>query len=116
MFDSETGILNGLAAIKNIPVSQIEDIIAIPTTSERVSTCKLNHSQLNTIKQEQPDLYNFLFGICGLKTSFTVNDWNNIDEMTISITLSGTTESDQVCYVNLYYNKMVTIYSSLTFI
>ena len=111
LFDSETGILNGLAAIKNIPVSQIEDIIAIPTTSERVSTCKLNHSQLNTIKQEQPDLYNFLFGICGLKTSFTVNDWNNIDEMTISITLSGTTESDQVCYVNLYYNKMVTIYS-----
>ena len=111
LFDAENGIFNGLALIENVPVAQLNTILQKPDNITRVTTCDLNHSQLNTIKQEQPDLYNFLFKICGLKTSFTVNDWNNIDKMTISVTLSGTTESDQVCYVNLYYDKVVTIYS-----
>lgn len=111
LFDENIGVLNGLANIFGKTSSQIEDVIQIPTTNNRTTWCNLEKAHLNSIKQIEPELYNFIFGICGLKSSFTVTDYDLIQHMKLSITLSGSTEAEQVCYVHLFYNKTVQIYT-----
>ncbi len=111
LFDENTGVLNGLANIFGKTSSQIEEVILIPTTNNRTTWCYLEKAHLNSIKQIEPELYNFIFNICGLKTNFTVTDYDLIQKMKLSITLSGSTEAEQVCYVHLFYNKTVQIYT-----
>ena len=106
----ENGILLGLTTIKGLAPTEIESVIERPTSSNRVTECTVTKEDLTSIKQLEPELYNFIFGICGLKTTFTEADYNNIQTMKISVTLSGTTESEQICYVHLFYEKIVTVY------
>ena len=77
--DGEPGVLEGLASI--FGVNSLESILPTPTATSRTSSCIIPKAYLNSIKQTNTALYNFIFGICGLKTTFTSADYDLIEEM-----------------------------------
>ena len=106
--ESNDGYLSGLKHI--FGANYITDVITVPTATERETSCVLQHSQLNQIKQTEKTLYKFLYDICGSKTSFTETDYDLIKDMNVKVTLVG--EDNAHAYVvTLTFNKMVEIYT-----
>ena len=108
LFDSKIGILKGLAAI--FGKATLDEVLPEPTQSNRTTECVIPQAYLNSIKQTNLSLYNFLFDICGLRSAFTTTDYDLIEEMTLKVTLSGGA-SEELYYVTLSYNKTVTVYT-----
>ena len=111
LFDETIGVLQGLVSI--FGVSFLSQVIDEPTESSRVTSCILNRANLNNIKQTNETLYKFLFDICGLRTTFTGEDYDLINEMKLMITAVGTTGAISY-YVTLSFKKKVEIYSIAT--
>ena len=103
-----------LSGLKNIFASTyISNVIGIPDSLNREASCTLVRSQLNQIKQTEPKLYKYLFGICSSKTAFTESDYDLIQEMTIKVScIDIETDSSALNYVvTLTFEKTVEIYT-----
>ena len=80
------------------------------TNGNRVSRVTLSGSTLQAIKQVNLTIYNFLFKICGLRSTFTEADYDAINSMKVMITAIG--DSDNLSYfVTLSFNKKVEIFT-----
>ena len=106
--ETSDGYLSGL---KNIfATTYISNVIGIPDQTNREASCTLVRSQLNQIKQTEPKLYKYLFGICSSKTAFTESDYDLIQEMTIKVSCIDTETSFEYV-VTLTFEKTVEIYT-----
>lgn len=86
--------------------------IAPPDSSNgnRVTKVTLSGSTLQAIKQVNLTIYNFLFKICGLRSTFTEADYDAIHTMKIMVTAIG--DADKLSYfVTLCFNKKVEIFT-----
>lgn len=106
--EANDGYFSGLKRIFN--KQKVTDVIEIPTATNRETSYTLHQSQLNQIKQTEATLYQFLYNICGSKTSFTETDYDLIKEMTVKVTLVEN-NSHNGYIVTLTFNKMVEIYT-----
>lgn len=102
--EGESGILEGLASI--FGVAGLDNVLPTPNATSRTSSCIIPRAYLNSIKQTNANLYNFIFDICGLKTTFTSADYDLIEEMVLKVSMV----EDDVNYITLSYQKEVEIY------
>lgn len=104
------GYLTGLKRI--FGETFLSEVIEVPNIVDKEKSCKLVRSQLNQIKQTEPSLYKFLFSICGSKASFTESDYDLIQEMTVKIIYTeSTNDSEGRFSVVLTFNKTVEIFT-----
>ena len=113
LFDDEIGIFrkdtSNLFTIQEPGVSVVTD----PTkeTSHRISRIEIDDGILSSIKQRNPELYAFLFNICGLRTTFTEAEYDLIDSMKIMVTaVNDNPENPLQYYVTLSFMKEVEIF------
>lgn len=115
LFDDKTGAFAYIASAIGEPMSTI---VTEPTANNKITTFDLNKAQLNSIKNNSLDAYNFIKSICGRTTSFTDEDYSLIDNVNGQITLitSGNGGSDNTTdsyryIVTLTYTKTVEIFT-----
>ena len=112
LFDESTGILTGLATIYGYSVENLDQVIEKPNAGNPTTYLDIDKVYLNSIKNNNYNLYNFIMGILGLKTTFTDSDYDLISQLKMQITLSpGSTSANDVYYITFTYKKEVDIYT-----
>lgn len=71
----------------------------------------LDKAYLNSIKNSNQVLYQFLFDICGLHSTFKETDWDIINDLRIQLSRKEEDNGDVNYYFILTYNKKVEIFT-----
>ena len=83
-----------------------------PTENNRTKSIIIDNGTLSQIKQTNTTLYNFIYGICGLRSAFKDTDYASISSMIVKVSLVGEPgNTDFDYYVTISYQKKVEIYT-----
>ena len=105
----KSGILNGLVDI--FGVQELEQIpFTIPGNRNPTSYLDIDKVYLNSIKNNDLVLYNFIMDICNLKATFTEEDYDFITVLHMQVTFS-TFNGVEGFVVSLTYEKKVEIFT-----
>ena len=108
LFSPSKGILQGITSIYGI--NNLSEKIKEPTFNSPTSSFEIDKIHLNSIKNNNIKLYNWIMGICNLKRTFTKEDYDAIDLLQGEITLVQKNDINTYI-VKFTYERKVDIYT-----
>ena len=102
------GILSGLKTIYKR--ENLSDIIEIPDFGNPTTYLDIDKVYLNSIKNNDLSLYNFIMGICGLRSTFTKEDYDSMNVLHMQITYAVLNNKDTYT-ITFTYEKKVEIFT-----